>query len=146
MANKWTRRGQGQRRQDGQRIWDVRLDLRTGEVTTSAGDASLATHIRYLEAHALLPEDIESWSADRLRHPVEVARITGKQADWERALMLLAHHRSELACDILHDIEPHVPEEVASYWELAFGESLGWLGYDYIPDEEGRPMAVGKRN
>jgi hypothetical protein len=56
--------------------------------------------------------------------------------------MVLAHHRSELACDLLREIEPQVPEELHGFHQLALGESLGWLGYNYVTDEEGRPRAV----
>jgi len=114
-----------------------------GIFSCTAVDVPMATHRRYLELHyTLLPEGVERWSPDQLRAKVEIARVTGKQEDWERALMLLAHHRSELACDLLRELEPRLPEALHGFQQLALGEALGWLGYDYISDEQGRPRVL----
>jgi len=102
----------------------------------------MGDRLRYYRRHELVPETIQIWSRKRLQDVVEIAKISGKTAHWERALILLAHHESELACNMLRELEPVVPEVVATFWEMAYAESLAWLGYDYMPDEEGRPMAV----
>jgi len=148
MANKWTRRGQTERTNHKKQrnrcgIVDIRIDLRgLAPATCIAVDAPRQTHRRYLEQHRLLPEGIEAWSIEQLRDLVEVARVSGRESDWERALMLLAHHRSEAACDLLRDVAPRVPESLRDFHQIAVGEAVGWLGYHYVRDEEGRPRLL----
>jgi len=139
--SKHTRRGRRAKRKE--RIGNLLVDLRTGQVSCAEVEADVLTQRRYLELHyTLLPEDVESWSVEQLERKVEIARLTGARRDWERALMVLAHHRSEPACDLLRELEPHVPEELRGFHQLALGESLGWLGYDYVVDEEGRARVL----
>lgn len=138
--SRYTRRG---RRAKKELNGNLLIDLRTGQVSCTEVEVDVLTQRRYLELHyTLLPEDVESWSAEQLERKVEIARLTGERRDWERALMVLAHHRTELACDLLREIEPQVPEELHGFHQLALGESLGWLGYDYVTDEEGRPRVL----
>ena len=87
-------------------ICSLRVDLRTGEVTTVTLPAGpLDVHARYLEHHELIPEDLEAWSAAELRREVTLLERRGFLPDWEKALMLLAHHRSEIAIELLVELK-----------------------------------------
>lgn len=145
MAKKRKRnrqRRQKQRSGQTKRPMMLGINLRNGAVTCNGAKASMMMQMRYMRLHQLIPEDIQSWNEAQLRQLLEVARVSGKEPDWERALVLLAHHESELACDLLQQVKIHAPPQLSELWELAYGESLGWLGYDYIPDEQGRPRAA----
>jgi len=140
--SKWTRRGRGEKRRK-ERIGNVLIDLVSGRVSCAVVEADAETRLRYLELHyTLVPKGVETWSAARLEREIAVARATGHRKDWERTLLRLAHHQSELACDLLRQVEPQVPVELHGFHQLALGEALGWLGYDYVTDEEGRGKAV----
>lgn len=92
---------------------------------------------RYVSLHQILPEDLSAWPERVLDEIVE--DLDGGDVDcWERALILLAHHRSQKATSLLRELAPQIPQELKGFFELAFAESLGWLGYSYIreaPDE-----------
>lgn len=140
--SKWTRRGGGENKKR-ERLVDILVDLKTLQVSCTAVDVPLTTHRRYLELHYdLLPKGVEEWSVERLQQKIEIARVSGASRDWEGAMLLLAHHRSEVACDLLRELEPHVPEALRGFHQLALGEALGWLGYDYVIDEAGRPHVL----
>jgi hypothetical protein len=140
--SKWTRRGNGDKK-ERKRLVDIMVDLRTGRVSCTAVDVPVATHRRYIDLHYdLLPKGVEGWSVEQLQGKMEIARVSGANRDWERALLLLAHHRSEVACDLLREVEPWVPEELSGLHQLALGEAYGWLGYDYITDRAGRPHVL----
>lgn len=140
--SKWTRRGNGEKK-EGKRLVDILVDLRTLQVSCTAVDVSVATHRRYIELHhTLLPKGVEGWSVEQLQRKIEIARVSGTHQDWERAMLLLAHHRSEVACDLLRELESWVPEGLQGFHQLALGEAFGWLGYDYVTDEAGRPHVL----
>ena len=119
----------------------LQVDLRTGRVTASTTSADPAVYRAYLEHHQLLPKAIERWSEEQLRELFEVAALTGREKDWQRALIFAAHHQSEFAARLLSEQQERVPEQLRSYWELAYGEAAGWLGYDYYGDRAS-PVAV----
>ena len=94
-----------------------------------------ATARRYLDLHALLPKDVECWSDDLLDELLE--ELDEEQVDtWERVLMLLAHHRSPKASDLIEDLRRQAPPELDEFCELAYAESLGWLGFDYVRNHQ----------
>jgi len=86
---------------------------------------------RYLDLHKLLPDDLKSWPESELEELVE--ELDGGDVDcWERTLILLAHHQSSAAMKLIKELGPTIPGELICFGELAFAESLGWLGYSYI--------------
>jgi len=96
---------------------------------------------RYIERHKLLPDRLEQWPLSALEELLE--EVDGGDVDaWERTLILLAHHRSVAAMLLLAELEAQVPVDLKSFAELAFAESLGWLGYGYHREEPGRPPIV----
>lgn len=119
----------------------LQVDLRTGRITTSTTSADPAVYRAYLEDHKLLPKAIERWSEQQLRELFEVAALTGREKDWQRALIFAAHHQSEFAARLLSEQQERAPGPLRSYWELAYSEAVGWLGYDYHGDRES-PVAV----
>jgi len=96
---------------------------------------------RYARAHHLVPKDIEKWTEAQL---VEVANAVAddRPETWRRALVLLAHHQSQVANDLLAVLREQVPPELAEQAEMAWAESLAWLGYSYVRDVDGRVTLV----
>lgn len=127
---------------DDQSSVDIRVDTTTGEVTMVAlPPGSHDTHVYYIQQHALLPRKVEAWSVPKLQRKVEKLLRSGAQADWEQALMILAHHQSERAVEVLVELKSELPKELELFWEMAYGEALGWLGYDYYADQS-QPQIV----
>jgi len=150
MASKWTRRGQAERRGGTYRprrrqrpdYVGYQVNLKNMRVTCNMTRASLPMQECYLACHTMVPKDIAQWSEAQLLEPLEQARAQGALSDWQRALILLAHHESELASSILGELLAEVPAELEDFWELAYAESVGWLGFDYLLDDDGRPQVV----
>ncbi len=121
-----------------ERLYDLRLDLLTGEVVCSATHADAKTRARYLADHYELPESGgASISDETLLALIGTAEKSGRPEDWRRALIHLAHQRSELARDLLVRLEERVPRKLRDYWELAYAEAEGWLGNEYYRDDDG---------
>ncbi len=101
---------------------------------------SLRVAERYLELHDLLPGGLHDWPEADLDDLVQ--EVDGADVDtWERVLIMLAHHRSRRAAGLLLELGFQVPPELKSFAELAFAESLGWLGFDYVRESiEERPV------
>lgn len=96
---------------------------------------------RYLELHAILPEDLTSWSEADLEELIE--ELEPEHSDtWERILMLLAHHRSWRASALIRELRAVLPADLSAFGELAYAESLGWLGFDYIRYEPGAEPVI----
>lgn len=91
---------------------------------------------RYLDLHAILPHDLMSWSDEALDELIEDLDPHDVDA-CERVLILLAHHRSQTACVLLRELFDTLPEDLRAFAELAYAESLGWLGFDYMRAQEG---------
>jgi hypothetical protein len=125
------------RRRD-ERLYDLRLDLKTGAVICSATTASPETRARYLADHHTLPEaGGASVPEESLLAMIAAAGASGTPDDWRRALIHLAHQRGELGRDLLAELEARVPRKLRDYWELAYAEAEGWLGNEYFRDDDG---------
>ncbi len=99
--------------------------------------------MRYIQLHDLVPDGIEGWSQRKLRRLVDrLGQGQAGQAMWERALVLLAHHQSEAARDLLLELEPRVPADLRQIWLLARDESQTWLGNRVIGTSEGKTTVV----
>lgn len=92
---------------------------------------SPGTANRYLRLHDLVPEGLTSWSDELLEELLDELDEDVTEV-WERVLILLAHHRSATAARILSELRFQTPPELGEFAELAYAESLGWLGYDYV--------------
>ena len=92
---------------------------------------SQSTANRYLRLHDLVPEELPSWAEELLDDLVEELDDADNDT-WEHVLILLAHHRSRTASRMLSELKFQVPPELGEFAELAYAESLGWLGYDYV--------------
>ena len=102
---------------------------------------SSRTSRRYLKLHSLLPEGLAAWPAERLDELVR--ELEGDETEtWERVLILLAHHQSPTAMEILRDLREQVPADLVEFSELAYAESLTWLGFDYLRDSRQRPPII----
>ena len=83
----------------------------------------------WLKLHEELPDDLASWSNERL---------SAECADTPRFLLLLGHHKSSFAVEVLTLLRAEeLSEEEESLAELALAEALGWIGYSYVraPDQ-----------
>jgi hypothetical protein len=89
-----------------------------------APSADIQSHLRYIERHELIPVGLETWTEGQLRSLVEGAKVSGTEAAWERALVLLAHHPSQTARGLLQAAKRWVPDALRGFWELAASESL----------------------
>ncbi len=92
---------------------------------------SQGTANRYLRLHDLVPEGLPGWADELLEELVDELEDDATEA-WERVLILLAHHRSRTASRLLSELRFQSPPELGEFAELAYAESLGWLGYDYV--------------
>ena len=87
--------------------------------------------MRYAELHNILPNDLSEWSEealDELIHEIEPDDVES----YQRALILLAHHRSERASELIAELRPNLTPDLAQFAEMAYAESLNWLGLDYV--------------
>jgi hypothetical protein len=132
------RRARRAKKKQRKLVVDMRCDLVTGQMVCSATRVPHRTRLDYLADHDLLPElGAEGLGEDALRVLVAAAEESGSTDHWREALILLAHHRSELAKDVLAGLEDRVPPDVRDYWELAYAEAVGWLGCEFIRDADG---------
>lgn len=99
-------------------------------------DAHTAT--RYLELHDIIPDSLPDWPAEDLDELIDELD-PGDPSTFERTLILLAHHKSPRAVDLVREIAADLPEELVCFAELAYAEAIGWLGYNYISDGDGPP-------
>ncbi len=99
------------------------------------------TSDRYLALHELLPKGLTRWSKEDLDDLVEELSHDDTQT-WERVLILLAHHQSPAAMEILTDLREQAPPDLAEFAELAYAESLTWLGFDYLRDSRDGPPVI----
>ena len=134
MSSRSRRRRPGKSRSKKGETYDISI-LPNGAVTAVAAPPEAMW--RYLELHALVPDDIHLWPAARVRAMAREVDHETRVATWERTLLLLAHHRSQLAHDLLVELEPKVRASLQPVWEMARGESLGWMGNDVHQDGEG---------
>jgi hypothetical protein len=94
---------------------------------------------RYLDMHTLLPEGLTDWTDDALEELIE-GFDTDHTDDCERTLFLLAHIGRKRACTLIWELARHLPHDLLPFAELAFAESLAWLGIEYLRDSpEERP-------
>lgn len=89
---------------------------------------------RYMDAHAFVPEGVEAWSEQQIRQ-VAAALVRDRPASWERTLIVLAHHQSRLACDLIKALWSEAPEELHGFCEQAYAEALMWIGETYEGDQ-----------
>ena len=97
---------------------------------------------RYFAAHDHVPEGIEHWSDKQIR-AVAAGVVHDEPASWERALILLAHHRSQLACDLIKALWDEAPQDLDGFCKQAYAEGLMWIGKSYAADEEGEVIFEG---
>ena len=128
MASKGNRdrRQRRGRAESAETVLVVGLDLMGGG--TSEVEVSAEVGMRYIDLHRVIPPYITSWSADHVRRLAGGLEQGGSRRRWEAALILLAHHRSRLARDLLLSLGPRVPDPVREFYEIALGESQSWLG------------------
>jgi hypothetical protein len=86
------------------------------------------TRVRYVADHQLL-HGAGGLGEPELLGFVARAEESGSADDWRRALIQLAHHRSEVAATMLAGLEARVPRPLHGYWELARAEGAVWLRY-----------------
>lgn len=95
----------------------------------------------YLTLHEIIPDDLLSWSADQFEAKLSEATTIGSIAE---VLIMLAHHKSAWAMDMLKGLreseEEIIPPALEPFSELAYAESLSWLGYNYIRQVGGLPV------
>lgn len=139
------RRRRKKTKSSGGEFYDISI-LPNGAITAVAAPQEELFH--YLELHTLVPEDIHLWPEARIGAMARQLDSSSRAVTWERTLMLLAHHRSQAAHDLLMDLEPAVPAELSTVWEMARGESLGWLGNNFHRDGAGNmevmPVELGE--
>jgi len=103
--------------------------LPTGATMCVPVDRDMAR--RYAELHDILPGDLTGWTEealDDLIHEIEPDDVES----YQRVLILLAHHRSERASELIAELRPNLPVDLAQFAEMAYAESLNWLGLDYV--------------
>lgn len=88
---------------------------------------------RYLDAHKIIPDDLQSWSRGALVEILEDLDPDDHDA-FERTLVLLAHHQSRFATRVLSELLFQIPEDLRSFAEMAYAESLSWSGHQYTKD------------
>lgn len=96
------------------------------------------TSWRYMECHDHLPpaSELVRWSEEQVR-ALPLTVDSSRPDTWERALILLAHHQSNLAVELIEKLRDRVPASLADFYELALAEAKGWLGSSFIQDEDG---------
>ena len=102
---------------------------------------SRATAQRYLQLHAVIPARLTCWPRERLTELVDEL-ADDDSPTWERVLILLGHHGSEAAVQILCDLAQQVPVDLREFAELAYAESLTWIGVDYVRVDPAGPIAL----
>ncbi|MEO1270440.1 MAG: hypothetical protein AAFX99_20325 [Myxococcota bacterium] len=90
-----------------------------------------ATARRYVELHDILPPNLEQWPEAALTELILLLTFDDVEA-YQYVLILLAHHRSERASELIAELRPSVPKDLASFAEIAYAESLSWQGLDYV--------------
>ncbi len=102
----------------------------------------------YLDAHDQLPEHPEELSARALTESVAALWDAGRpREEKERALVLLAHHKSTLSFVLLRRYLGAPEPELVGFARFAYQESLDWLRLlclvergDPCPCGSGRPF------
>lgn len=132
------RRGRVRIRED-EPFYLVSIHPTTGATSTVATRPE--TSWRYLVAHDWIPggkeKNVEVLSEEQVRE-LAASVVDDEPETWERALILLAHHKSQLASDLIQELRERAPEGLQGFCELAHAESLSWLGYNYVSDSDGR--------
>jgi len=137
---KWHRREQKrwnkrqQRRREKQQHYSIICTKEGLSSVTPVSDPKVMK--RYLAAHDYVPKGIEGWSGEQMRE-IAAKIVPDERVSWERALIMLAHHRSQLACDLIRELWDRAPEQLHSFCEQAYAEGLMWIGKSYLPHEEG---------
>jgi hypothetical protein len=136
MAKRWKRRRSkgGQAKQSNQQFYSISVPF-NGGIACVAVAPEVTSH--YVEQHKLLPEGLKEWSTEEIHDLAQGVEQMGRET-WERVLILLAHHESPQASDLLQELREKVPPELSDFWELAYAESVTWLGYNYVRDEKGQ--------
>jgi hypothetical protein len=113
----------------------ARFDLLTGQATAFAVPrAAMGVSTEYIERHDLLPEEVELWSIEQLHARVQDLLDNGEPIALQRALMILAHHRSEQAISILESLrDDFTSGNLRWFWEFAYDEALGHFGRHHFP-------------
>lgn len=84
----------------------------------------------YRRLCASVPRGVALWSDEAAMELLEELE-GGEDEAFARVVVVLAHHRSELACKVLHDLYGQAPEDLRPLAELAWAQALGWLGWEY---------------
>jgi len=102
--------------------WLARIDTETGSMSLlPVSDPKSARH--YIDLHRQVPENIRFWPKERIRALVNGLATTQDRGPWEYALIMLAHHGSRLALELLHALRPGLPREVEGIWNQAWAEA-----------------------
>jgi hypothetical protein len=124
---------------EDQPFYSISIHPTTGAISSVATQPE--TSLRYLLAHDWIPggkeKNVVVMSEEQVRE-LAASVVDDQPETWERALILLAHHKSQLATDLIQQLQERAPEELQGFCELAHAESLSWLGYNYVSEPDGR--------
>lgn len=118
-------RAKKDRTDNGGMVMVVGFDPVGGGMSQIQVSAEVGT--RYIDLHRVVPGDIERWSHDHIRWIVDGLKLGASHVEWETALILLAHHRSTLARDLLMGLGPLVPTSAREFYEISLGEAQSWI-------------------
>ena len=137
---RWRKRRERQRYNKQTHMITVTRDGRTAVGPTT----DQAVTRRYIAAHSFVPKGIKAWSDDQMRK-IAATVVPDEPASWERALILLAHHESQLGCDLIKALWDEAPEVLHGFCEQAYAEALMWIGESYdAADEAGEVIFDGQ--
>ncbi len=104
----------------------VGIDLTTGKMSQVEVDVKVG--VEYIDMHRVVPSNIDTWGEAHMRSVASLAEIedAGDRA-WKTAMILLAHHRSVLARDLLKGLKEKLPAGLAEFYSIALGEAESWL-------------------
>lgn len=108
---------------------------------TSCVRVSVRVAERYLALHHILPLALPEWPEDTLDELLEDLD-PDKVETYEHALIMLAHHPSERAGELLLQIAQDAPLDLAPLAELAYAEQVGLRGMDYLKLREGHAPTI----
>lgn len=85
---------------------------------------------QYRRLCASVPRGVEGWGDEAVLELLEELE-GGEDEAFARVVVVLAHHRSERACKVLHELFGQAPGDLKPLAELAWAQALGWLGWEY---------------
>jgi hypothetical protein len=94
-----------------------------------------------LALHHILPLALPEWPEDTLDELLDDLD-PDKVETYEHALIMLAHHPSERAGELLLQIAQDAPLDLAPLAELAYAEQAGLRGMDYLKLREGHAPTI----